>query len=242
MNYNGKVSKYNFKKNKLQHKINTILTNKINENLKNHIENLDLNDDIIDKINNLFNSSDKNILIVTGLYGVGKSTFIDTYQKNILKKNISSININTNNIYLLDEFIKIHTNIIIEVSLEIYNEIYNEIYDKIYDNNSNIVNEIIQNNNSDTNILTITIMPKNVQTYKNKLINKIFYDIQNKTNTFIENIKCINKDETINTSINHILSIKNQVIDDNEFMFLDNIINKLIIRCENYYKNNIIYI
>lgn len=213
-----KIIKYKFKKNKLEEKIINILNFK-KEKYKNEIINSNNNEIITTEIKNFFDNIKFNqykqlVIIVSGFYSVGKTTFI-----NHLENYISTLN-----------------NVIPIQKIEIFKDIdYLKNFDlslkiTIIECDINIVDQInllIKN----TNIININIIPKNKNALKNKIINKIIFDIFNKSDNFvknIENIICENDcEEEKNYLINNInlLKIKNNILTDDDFNFIDKIIN-----------------
>ena len=88
------------------------------------------------------------------------------------------------------------------------------------------------------NMININIVPKNLITLKNKIINKIIVDIKNKSSYFIEFIKNNNiiSDKEINDIIDYInlLKMKNSILLDDDLIFLDKTINSYYLYIINF--------
>lgn len=224
-----KIIKYKLKKNKLEEKIIDVLNLK-KEYYENEIINSNDNK-IMDGVENYFhnlNTEQKEhlVIVVFGSYSVGKTTFISHLEnyinmvaENLTKKKdhgnlLQKLNISSNNINILKDLNLFSKLTIIECDTTDVNNINLLISDL------NMIN---------LNIININIVPKNPSTLKNKIINKVIMDIKNKSSNFIEFIKNNNIicNDELNYIINqiNILKIKNSILLDNDFIFLDKTIN-----------------
>lgn len=227
-----KIIKYKLKKNKLEEKIIDMLNLK-KEYYENEIINSNDNEIITEGVENFFQNLKSNkkeysvlVIIVFGSYSVGKTTFIshlENYIKivseNSTKKKeymdlVQKLNISLDNIDYLKNCNLFSKLTIIECDITIVKQINFLISDL------NILN---------SNIININIVPKNPYTLKNKIANKIIADIKNKSSCFVEFIKNNNVicDEEINNIIDgiNLLKIKNGILLDDDFIFLDKSIN-----------------
>lgn len=225
-----KIIKYKLKKNKLEEKIIDMLNLK-KEYYENEIINSNDNEIITEGVENFFHNLESNkeehlIIIVFGSYLVGKTTFISylenyikTVAENSTKKKdyldlVQKSNISLDNMDYLKNCNLFSKLTIIECDSIIINKI------NLLMANLNIAN---------LNIININIVPKNPSTLKSKIINKIIADIKNKSSYFVEFIKNNNIicDEEIDNIIDgiNLLKIKNGILFDNEFIFLDKTIN-----------------
>jgi hypothetical protein len=98
--------------------------------------------------------------------------------------------------------------------------------------NINLLNSLLKMMNNKT-FFIINIIPKNIDKYKNKLINKIFIDIKKKSNNFISNIKNTITDkekliEKISEQIDKITNSDKSIMSQDDFVFLNKPIIKLI--------------
>lgn len=228
-----KIIKYKLKKNKLEEKIIDMLNLK-KEDYENKIINSNDNQIITDKVENFFNNIKFNnkeqlVIIVYGLYSVGKTTFI-SHLENYIRIMIINSTIKKKNIDLIQKF-TIHLD-----NIDFLKDLYLSSKITIIECDINIINKInlfISELNI-SNVINVNIIPKNTIILKNKIINKIIDDIINKSDNFINYIRenNITGIEEINKIINEItlLKIKNEILTDNDFYFLDNIINS-------YYSN-----
>lgn len=236
-----KIIKYKLKKNKLEEKIIDMLNLK-KEYYENDIINSNDNETITDGVENFFqkiksNQKEQLVIIVFGSYSVGKTTFISHLEnyikivaKNLTKKKdyvdlVQKLNITSDNM----DFLK-NCNLFSKITIiECDNTIVNKINLLIID--ANIINLNI-----------INIVPKNPGTLKNKIINKVIADIKNKSSYFVEFIKNNNIicDEEINNIIDRInlLKIKNGILLEDDFMFLDKTINSYYQYTINLIKSN----
>lgn len=224
-----KIIKYKLKKNKLEEKVIDILNLK-KEYYENEIINSNDNEIITKGVENFFQNLKSNqkehlLIIVFGSYLAGKSTFISHLEnyikivaKNLIQKYhddlVKKLNISFNNIDFLKKCNLFSKITIIECDTTVVNKI------NLLMTDLNIMN---------LNIININIVPKNQNTLKNKIINKVIIDIKNKSSCFVEFIKNNNIicDEEINIIIDEInlLKIKNGILLDNDFAFLDKSIN-----------------
>lgn len=229
-----KILKYKNKKNKLENEIQRLLKIK-KEKHENEIIISNNNIVIIEFVEKFLNELKLNneqcikklIIIVSGNYSVGKSTFISNLENYILKisenilnfqktniiENISFENILFENISFEDKISEIHNNkiIIIEVT-----------------NNKliNLINQINFELDPNISLLNIKIIPKDENSLKNKFINKIIFDIKNNTCNFIQNLN-INNDiinKNIKTNID-LLKLKKFVYSDDDFIFLNQVVD-----------------
>jgi hypothetical protein len=226
-----KILKYKVKKNKLENDINNILNIK-KTNYENEVVNSNNNKQIVEEIEKYFSlikSSEhksKLLIIIGGIYSVGKTTFINHLQNYIIKLSENTILIKKisyeNNHNNTDIFSNIETtdNIII---MEMGSNYFDKNITDIIDTVKNKINNSNQNNIININI---NIIPKSKKSLKNKYINKIIYDIKNNSNNFVSELNLNNKQT--NTQIqNHIdeLKIKNNIYSDNDFVFLDKFVD-----------------
>ena len=215
MDYKNKIIKYKLKKIKIENKINNLIVNKKKSHQKFIDKTIANIKNLPDIINQIKNSEQKKYIIVTGTYGVGKSTIIKILQNSLQIQNCSWINLNDNNLEeninnIMVTDINLDNNLIfIEINIDILNLLLKKI-----------VNE---------KIYIINVIPYNVNNYKNKLINKIFIDIKADTNDFFINIqKYYNDLEYLYKNINRIKNFEKNILSDNDFDFIDNIIVKII--------------
>ena len=226
-----KIIKYKLKKNNLKKKIFDILNYK-KEQYEDDIINSNDNDVITSYFENFFNNMKLNLsnnlnnqmfIIVSGTYFVGKTTFINHLENYIkILEKITHQKIETNLVVKLfigdnDKYFKnIEFNVLPQITII---ECNNNIVDKL--------NFLIQSKNI-INIMNINIIPKNEFSLKNKLINKIIYDIKNKSDEFIQFI-CnfqIQEKNNICDKINLLkVKFKNNILVFDDFIFLDNIVN-----------------
>jgi hypothetical protein len=244
-----KTIKYKFKKNKLENEIINILNNnkKIyeesilesnnNQIIINKIDKFIIYLDQKDKLNKQ-QTFKQIIILIGGFYSVGKTTFINHLEDYIL---IQSKQILNNQYINLIKKLSINNDTDTDTDIEIINsEIINTDQILIIEFDINLINKInllLQNDN----IVIINIIPKNINSLKNKYINKIIYDLQNNTNNFIDNISLLvdkNKQifdtiklDNINLILNNIyekkniLKLKKKFYIDKDFNFLDDIIS-----------------
>lgn len=208
-----KINKYKLKKNKIENKINELLKEKQNNNTE-YLKNI-YDNEIFNIINNCEQTQNILILIVTGIYSSGKTTFINNleyYYKNFIEI-ITKINIkNNDDLILLTNF------------KEKYNNKINE--DKInciiIESELNFINNISELLYDESLIRYIYLIPNN---YKKKLINKIFYDMISNTDSFNINInKLFDIIGIKNKNFNEILNLfktNNNILYDNDFNFID---------------------
>lgn len=218
-----KILKYKSKKNKLENEILEILNIKkenheneiVNSNNENHV--------IIEFIENYLNElkldnkqgEKKIIIIVSGNYSVGKSTFISNLENYILK--ISNNIFNTNNNDFIDKLTFDNSEFEIKNKITII---------KVLNDNLKILNDKMGYDLDNTSILNVKILPKDKNSLKNKYINKIIYDIRNNTSNFIQNINI--DSDTINTSIQNniqLLKQKKSIYSDDDFIFLNHVVD-----------------
>lgn len=230
MEYRNKIIKYKLKKIKIENKINELVTKKKNSYLK-FIDkitatNISIFSEIINKLKNNENN-EKIYVVVTGIYGVGKSTIIKLLEK-IFEQNNTYFNFNENNIEkLTDEFVINNNNsynklIFIEININLLNQLLKKI--------------------ENTNFFVINIVPNDNQSYKNKLINKIFIDIKSNENNFILNTqKNYDNHQFLYDNINKIKNFEKSILTDNDFNFIDEIAIKLINYGKLYKIENSIY-
>lgn len=216
-----KILKYKSKKNKLENDIINILNIK-KSNYENEIANTNNKHFITDVIENYFNQLKVNqdlklFIIVSGIYLVGKSTFINHLENFILKmskicKNNEKSNLINKILYKINEtnidFIKMNKITIIEINQKNLIELNNNI--KSNDNNI---------------ILNINIIPKNKNSLKNKYINEIIHDIKNNTSNFILNLDEYMNEYTQNNI--ELLKFKIKYVDD-DFIFLNKTIDDIL--------------
>lgn len=227
-----KIIKYKLKKNKLEEKIIDMLNLK-KEDYENKIINSNDNQIITDKVENFFNNIKFNnkeqlVIIVYGLYSVGKTTFI-SHLENYIRIMIINSTIKKTNIDLIQKFI-IHLD-----NIDFLKDLYLSSKITIIECNINTINKInlLISDLNISNVINVNIIPKNTIILKNKIINKIIGDIINKSDNFINNfITYIRENniieiEEMNSFINQInlLKTKNKILTDHDFIFLDNIIN-----------------
>jgi len=167
--------------------------------------------------NNEFKLSRKNnkniYLIITGIYGVGKSTIVNMILKLLEKKIYANINLSENNI---------------EKMTDILGDTGQELKLILIEVNINLLSCLLAMMDGETYYL-INIVPKNIDRYKNKLINKIFVDIKTKSNNFIRNIgDVIDDTEKLSEHIEIIINSDKSVLSIDDFIFLNKPINKLI--------------
>ena len=220
-----KILKYKVKKQKLANEILNVLYIK-KTNYENDITNSNNSQAIINQIENYLNvfrqeQNTKLLIIVNGIYSVGKSTFINHFE-NYIKK-ISKIILNPSNI-TIKKISPSNTNVEI-----IDNIIIAEINDDYSDNNcfiniiSNKISELTKNN---VHTININILPKNKNSLKNKYINKIICDINDNTSNFVN--RSIFTDDntkiTLKKNINSLKLKKNNIYSDEDFIFLDEIV------------------
>jgi hypothetical protein len=218
-----KIQKYKMKKNKLEEKIFNLLNLK-KEYYENEIINSNNNKFISSNIevflNNykLLTNSKKSIdsieliIIVFGIYSVGKTTFINHLENYI---NIQIEFILKNNINLIHKILFENNNKLNIISNKI-------IIIECNNNDIENINLLLQNKN----IIYINIIPKNKLYLKNKYINKIISDIKNKTSYFLNNVNFIdnNVKYIINEKID-LLKLKKNIFIDSDFIFLDQLID-----------------
>jgi hypothetical protein len=228
-----KIIKYKLKKNKLEEKINNFL--KIKKELyENEILNSNNNDLITSSVENFFNVLKQNnqnnpnnpnnlnnqnqiFIIVFGSYSVGKTTFINHLENYIgILEKITFNKTKTNmvsKIFVKDDIeylTKIQFNLLPEI---IIIECDINIVDK--------VNILLQ----DKNIININIIPQNKLSLKNKFINKIFFDLKNKSNEFVSfSTSLAYQENNINERIN-LLKLKKNILTIDDFSFLDTIVD-----------------
>ena len=229
-----KILKYKLKKNKLENNILNILDIK-KANYENDIVNSNNNQLIIEKIENFLNllkssKSSKLLFIVSGIYSVGKTTFINHLEKYILK--LSNIILNVQNTEeMIKKILLTDVNIDINVANNILIiEINNSNLLNTNDLQNDIKNKIYTTTQNDIHIININVVPKDKNSLKNKYINKIIYDIKNNTTNFVSGLNLT--DNSINNSINtniqnyiNLLKLKNNVYLDNDFIFLNEVID-----------------
>lgn len=231
MSLKNKIIKYRTKKNKIIQKINLLLKKKINEN-ENYLSNV-TNHCVKNISSNLTNSN--NLIIVTGTNGCGKTTLINHIEKYKKINNFKYINISakkniSNAIELLNSKFKNFTksDSIITIIIEINLFDINELLEKL---NLNLF--------SNTNYYLWKLEPINKIMYKHKIINKIFSIIRSKTNIaeFVEIVDKIDNSIIPNKTISkkfieyHINNIKiqqNKILYENNFDFVDEIVQILI--------------
>lgn len=220
-----KILKYKNKKNKLESEIlNLLKIKKIN--YQNDI--IDSNNSLLitNQIENYFNElnkikTNKLLIIVNGIYSVGKSTFIN--QLEIYIKKLSEIN-------QINISIKKISNVITNIDNNKDNIIIIEI------NDNNLTNTI---SNNDQDIINIIILPKNKNALKNKYINKIILDIKNNKTDFIYGLNLVQSEiiKKIENNIN-LLKLKKNIYLDDDFIFLDDIVDMIFNLKLNSYQEN----
>jgi len=226
-----KIIKYKTKKNKLENEILELLNRK-KENYENDIANSNNNHMIVEFIKNYLNelkSGDENnnkkiIIIVSGNYSVGKTTFVSNLENYILKISDNILNTLGNNLI---------SNISFDNCMLFNNgifEIKNKItIIKVTNHNLAYLNDKINSNIDNINILNIKIITKDKNSLKNKYINKIISDIKNNTSYFIKNLSTnnnINSDIQNNIQNNiQLLKSKKSIYSDNDFIFLNQVVN-----------------
>lgn len=219
-----KILKYKTKKNKLENEILKIFNIKkenyeneiVNSNTENHI--------IIEFIENYLNELKLNneqiekkiIIIVSGNYSVGKSTFISDLENYILK--ISNNVFNTK----INDFIEKLT--FDNCEFKIKNKIS---IIEVSNQNLKILNDKISYDLNNTSLLNIKILPKDKHSLKNKYINKIIYDIRNNTTNFIQNINIDNDilNNCVQNNIQLLKQKKNFIYSDDDFIFLNHVVD-----------------
>ena len=236
----NKINKYKNKKNLIFNKIKIILNEKKNnyKNILNSINNINPINKILDKINNNINI-ELTFFIITGIYGVGKTTIIQYLEKNFGIFNIKLI-IDIKNI---DDILNFKNNGVIYNNNEIF--FINNILSHsgiVLDNgiilcecDTELVDNIIEILNLKKYYI-INVIPKDNISYKNKLINKIFFDLKFNTNYFKDNINLILTKINNNTiiDINNLINFNNSsVLLDNNFDFIDKYLDQLIKYSEN---------
>lgn len=223
-----KILKYKTKKTKLENEILEILNIK-KENYEIDIANTNNNYVIIEFLKKFLNEMKFNnepnikkiIIIVSGNYSVGKSTFISYLENYILK--ISKNILYTQQINLIKK-ISFDT----KIDIEIINKI--TIIEVNSNNLINLINLINSTNDMKSNnisILNIKIVPKNKKSLINKFINKIIGDIKNDTCEFVNKLNL--NDNTISTithdNINQLIKLKKSIYSDDDFIFLNQIVD-----------------
>lgn len=245
-----KITKYKLKKNNLEEKIINLLNLK-KHYYENEIINSNNNQTITSEIENFFNFFDTNnsndnnndnndnnynnnnnykclMIFVFGSSFVGKTTFINhlvNYIKIMNYQTNNNAQTNKNNIDNLINKFTIKTNDECESAKNI--NFTNEKKIFIFECDINYIKQI----NSlfvhvDNKIINVNIIPKNEPLLKNKLINKIIFDIKNSTkifNDFFLHNETINLNEKqeIMEKIN-LLSKKTTTFTDDDFSFLIN--------------------
>lgn len=255
----NKIIKYKLKKKNLEEKIINLLKEKKNSyenkiSKINDVENQKISTDIeIFFKKFVSNNSMQLIIIISGFYLVGKSTFIKNLEKYINFFLVPKYNIGSND-KNLNNFTKIFT--CDENSNMSEPMCYKLINDKLENSSTNFV-KIIECNNllcgkkiySDISDnlkfkIHLDIIPKDYKTLKNKFINTIIKDMKNNTSNFITNInKYANKNFLKNYSIDllekniNILKNKKNYLSDKDFDFLEKISIEIYNSIKNYYKN-----
>lgn len=246
----NKIIKYKLKKNKLEEKIIDFLKEKKTSH-----------DNEISKINNIqnkkivlcaesfftdyvLNNSAQLVIIVSGFYSVGKSTFISNIEKYINSFLLPKYNIDEKKNF------KIKT-IICDDNLN-FKEYLNNTYQILILKCTEFItgNEIYSMINSKFKI-HINIIPKDQKTLKNKFVNRIIRDIKNNSSNFITNINLSFVTNNIILKTQHIDMLEEQInllknkIDfftDDDFQFINEITNIIYDFIQNYYNkvfNNI---
>lgn len=232
---NNKIIKYKLKKNKLEEKIINILNLK-KEDYENEIINSNDNEIITTFVENFFdkfkyNKYENLIIIIFGEKFVGKTTFIN-HLVNYIKI--------LENIYNTENKIDLIKNHNLNNKIDNLKDICFSSKITIIECNYNNIDEInlfVQN----SNVINIEIIPKNKNLLKNKICNKIIFDIVKKSNDIINFIKNIICQEEVHNIINQInlLKKKKSILNDNDFDFLDKIIDiyydKIINKSKNYF-------
>ncbi len=239
-----KILKYKCKKIKLEEKIfNKLIQMKktSNKQILKSFENIDFISEIIKEILDFKLNFNNNVFIlITGIFSIGKTSFIKHFEDLILMSNIKSkFDIkNSQDVQQIKSFIQIENNL--------NNTINQENGIVIIETKYNCQEEILEIL-SDKKIFMINLIPKNFQLFKNKLINKIFESINTKPNIvqieifelleLLESIKpiCDNqqnfniiKQNLSENLINMKIKKNDDVFDDSYFDFLDEIINLLL--------------
>lgn len=224
-----KILKYKTKKNKLENEILEVLNRK-KENYENDIANSNNNRVIVEFIENFLNElklsyehyNKKIIIIVSGNYSVGKTTFVSNLENYILKISCNIFNniLNT----LGNDFIDKITfdNGIFEIKNKI-------TIIKVKNDNLINLNDKINYYTENMSVLNIKIIPKDKNSLKNKYINKIICDIKNNTSYFIKNLSTnnnINSDIQNNIQTNiKLLKLKKSIYSDDDFIFLNQVVD-----------------
>lgn len=232
MEYRNKIIKYKLKNIKMENKIHDLVIKKKNLYLKfidKTIANISIISDIMNQLEN--NQKSQEIyIIVTGIYGVGKSSIVKILINLLGNKINLNLNLNENNYeQIINQYIS-NTNISNTntrlILIEININLLNLLLKKIENNKFYIIN----------------IIPENIQSYKNKLINKIFIDIKSNSNNFILNTKTIYDDiQYIHSNIYKIINSEKYVLSNNDFNFIDKIVIKLMNNGKLYKIENSIY-
>lgn len=225
-----KIIKYKLKKKKLENKINKILVSNKKLYLANIVNSINKIKFIPDVVEKLIEKNQDNIIyiIVTGIYASGKSTLISELENFFGESNIlSKINITKiEEFEIIKNFKKINKLGIILIECVL--DIANQVIQFLSGSNLYIINIMTSSNNS-------------LLQYKNKLINKIFFDFGLKTNYFNHNINKIIKQIQLTENLEQIniykqIDLTKPNVSDNDFNFLDKYI---IIINQHYSKEKI---
>lgn len=251
MDLDNKILKYKEKKKKITNKINDLIEKKKKENINiitkifhktNEFTEI-INKIIIGKIKNfdkIFPYKKNIFLIVTGFNFVGKSTFIDQLE-NYFGDSYTGSKINIKSVEelnILNNFIDNGENkfIYIETNTDLIEKIYNII---LNDFNLNKDLEL------DKYVYIYNIIPRSVQVYKNRLINKVF-SLLKKYSMKDYNLDTIDKNKFIldiginNLSTDIFDKLNNKFpLSDDDFGFLDNFVNKSYDDIINYQSNKL---
>jgi hypothetical protein len=229
MNYQNKIVKYKLKKNKIIQQINLLLNNKIKQN------ELYLSNSINNYLNEILKNSKSNLIhciIITGIFGCGKTTLIN-YIKQSKKIN--------NCEYIFTNTIMPISNIITEINNKV-NNLNNVPFAIIIEidlfNVNELLNQLNTNIQSNVNYHLWKLEPSNKIMYKYKIINKIFNIINEKKNineflNFIDYIdNSILPDKNISKKFmdHYLTNIKlerNKILYENNFDFVDEIVQIL---------------
>ncbi len=205
----SKIIKYKQKIKKITNKINLTLNMKKKNHYLMEIVNLPFVLEIMDKIKkldtNITYSNHTYNLIIYGEYSVGKTTLINNIEKILGIDNTGQkINVKIDNDL---EIIK-NLNTISDTKFKInYIETCKEFVQNIYDI---ICEDLIKT----TDIQIINLIPKNIDAWKNRIINKFFTSVHTDSNINM----ILNK---INGSFsNKVLSKNKNIFTDNDFDFL----------------------
>jgi hypothetical protein len=239
-----KILKYKYKKSKLEEKIFETLVQlkkKNNKQIFKSFENTDFITEIKDttQLNSSPNPNNihkKVFILISGIYSVGKTTFVKHLEEFICYNNTNTTITKFNITNELDiESINLHVNKYLDEKINIC----------MIETESIFIKKIIDII-SDNKIFIINLIPTDFHNYKKKLINKIFESTNTVPNTFefeiyklLDFIKQNKKDVQIesvkknlskNLDIVYKKLIKNddEIFYDEDFNFLDDIILLLL--------------